>query len=126
MDEPTNGLDIPSKGQFRRMVASGVDENRCLIISTHQVHDLDSLIDNILIMEKHEIVFNQSLENISKKLLFKVSDRNDQDINVLYSEDNLRGLYQVCKNPHGEESKVDIELLFNAVLNKTKEITQIF
>lgn len=126
MDEPTNGLDIPSKGQFRRMVASGVDENRCLIISTHQVHDLDSLIDNILIMEKHEIVFNQSLENITKKLLFKVSDRNDMDINVLYSEDNLRGLYQICKNPHGEESKVDIELLFNAVLNKTKEITQIF
>jgi ABC-2 type transport system ATP-binding protein len=126
MDEPTNGLDIPSKGQFRRMVASGVDENRCLIISTHQVHDLDSLIDNILIMEKHEIVFKQSLENISKKLLFKVSDRNDMDINVLYSEDNLRGLYQICKNPHGEESKVDIELLFNAVLNKTKEITQIF
>ena len=66
------------------------------------------------------------MENISKKLLFKVSDRNDMDINVLYSEDNLRGLYQICKNPHGEESKVDIELLFNAVLNKTKEITQIF
>ena len=50
MDEPTNGLDIPSKGQFRRMVASAIDENRCLIISTHQVHDLDSLIDSIIVM----------------------------------------------------------------------------
>jgi len=126
MDEPTNGLDIPSKGQFRRMVASGVDESRCLIISTHQVHDLDSLIDNIIIMEKHEIVFHQTIENISQKLLFRVVDRNDQSENVIYSEDNLRGLYQVCKNTTGEESKVDIELLFNAVLQKTNQIKTIF
>jgi len=126
MDEPTNGLDIPSKGQFRRMVASGVDETRCLIISTHQVHDLDSLIDNIIIMEKHEIVFHQTIENISQKLLFRVVDRNDQSDNVIYSEDNLRGLYQVCKNTTGEESKVDIELLFNAVLQKTNQIKTIF
>ncbi len=126
MDEPTNGLDIPSKGQFRRMVASGVDESRCLIISTHQVHDLDSLIDNIIIMEKHEIVFHQTIENISQKLLFRVVDRNDQSENVIYSEDNLRGLYQVCKNTTGEESKVDIELLFNAVLQKTNQIKSIF
>lgn len=126
MDEPTNGLDIPSKGQFRRMVASGVDESRCLIISTHQVHDLDSLIDNIIIMEKHEIVFHQTIENISQKLLFRVVDRNDQSENVIYSEDNLRGLYQVCKNTTGEDSKVDIELLFNAVLQKTNQIKSIF
>lgn len=126
MDEPTNGLDIPSKGQFRRMVASGVDENRCLIISTHQVHDLDSLIDNIIIMEKHEIVFHQTIENITQKLLFRVADRSDHSENVIYSEDNLRGLYQVCKNTTGEDSKVDIELLFNSVLQETSKIKSIF
>ena len=126
MDEPTNGLDIPSKGQFRRMVASGVDENRCLIISTHQVHDIDSLIDNIIIMEKHEIVFHQTIENITQKLLFRVADRSDHSENVIYSEDNLRGLYQVCKNTTGEDSKVDIELLFNAVLQETSKIKSIF
>jgi len=126
MDEPTNGLDIPSKGQFRRMVASGVDENRCLIISTHQVHDLDSLIDNIIIMEKHEIVFNQLIENITKKLLFRVADRNEISENVIYSEDTLRGLFQVCKNTTGEDSKLDIELLFNAVLSDPKKIKTLF
>ncbi len=126
MDEPTNGLDIPSKGQFRRMVASGVDENRCLIISTHQVHDLDSLIDNIIIMEKHEIVFNQLIENITKKLLFRVADRNEISENVIYSEDTLRGLFQVCKNTTGEDSKLDIELLFNAILSDTKKIKTLF
>ncbi len=126
MDEPTNGLDIPSKGQFRRMVASAIDEKRCLIISTHQVHDLDSLIDSIIIMDKHEIVFNQPIENITKKLFFRVADRNEKDENVIYSEDTLRGLYQVCENKTGEDSKLDIELLFNAILNEKNRIRSIF
>ncbi len=126
MDEPTNGLDIPSKGQFRRMVASAIDETRCLIISTHQVHDLDSLIDSISIMDRHEIVFNYSLEEITRKLYFCVADRNDKNPNVLFSEDTLRGLYQVCENTTGEDSKPDIELLFNAVLANKKQIVKLF
>ncbi len=126
MDEPTNGLDIPSKGQFRRMVASAIDENRCLIISTHQVHDLDSLIDSITVMEKHEIVFNQPIEEITKKLFFRVADRNEKSEGVIYSEDSLRGLYQICKNTTGEESKLDIELLFNAILTEKNKIVKLF
>ena len=126
MDEPTNGLDIPSKGQFRRMAASAIDENRCVIISTHQVRDLDSLIDSITIMDGHEIVFNEPIENISKKLLFKVVDRNETDETVIYSEDSLRGLYQVRENRTGEESKVDIELLFNAIFADKNRIKNIF
>jgi ABC-2 type transport system ATP-binding protein len=126
MDEPTNGLDIPSKGQFRRMVASNIDDNRCLIISTHQVHDLDSLIDRITIMEQHKIIFNEPIEDITKKLFFRVADRDEKDENVIYSEDTLRGLYQVCENKTGEESKLDIELLFNAVLTSKEKIVKLF
>jgi ABC-2 type transport system ATP-binding protein len=126
MDEPTNGLDIPSKGQFRRMVASAIDESRCLIISTHQVRDLDSLIDSIIIMDGHEIVFNESIENITRKLLFRVAERNENDDTVIYSEDTLRGLYQVCENKTATESKIDIELLFNAVFANKKRIQQLF
>lgn len=126
MDEPTNGLDIPSKGQFRRMVASAIDENKCLIISTHQVHDLDSLIDSITIMDKHEIVFHQPMEEITRKLYFCVADRNEKNPSVLYSEDTLRGLYQVCENKTGEDSKLDIELLFNAVTTNKNQIVNLF
>ena len=126
MDEPTNGLDIPSKGQFRRMVASAVNDDRCLIISTHQVRDLDSLIDSIIIMDGHEIVFNEPVENITKKLLFRVADRNETDETVIYSEDSLRGLYQVKENTTGEESKLDIELLFNAIFTEKKRIMNLF
>ena len=126
MDEPTNGLDIPSKGQFRRMVASGIDNDRCLVISTHQVRDLDSLIDSITIMEGHEIIFNESTENITKKLLFKVYDRNEKDETVIHSEDTLRGFYQVRENKTGEESKLDIELLFNAIIADKNRIKKLF
>jgi ABC-2 type transport system ATP-binding protein len=126
MDEPTNGLDIPSKGQFRRMVASAIDDSRCLIISTHQVRDLDSLIDSITIMDGHEIVFNEPTENITQKLLFRVAEHNGTDETVIYSEDSLRGLYQVCENTTGEESKLDIELLFNAVFTDKKRIMKLF
>ena len=126
MDEPTNGLDIPSKGQFRRMVASSLEENRCLIISTHQVHDLESLIDSILIMENHEIVFNQTIENITKKLLFKQTDRNEKSQDLIYEMETIRGVNQLCKNTSNEDSNLDIELLFNAVISNNKTISELF
>jgi ABC-2 type transport system ATP-binding protein len=126
MDEPTNGLDIPSKVQFRRIVASAISDERCLIISTHQVRDMDSLIDNIIIMDNHKIVFNEPIENITKKLFFTVADRNETDNSVIFSEDSIRGLYQVRENKTGEESKVDIELLFGAVLTEKERIKRLF
>jgi len=126
MDEPTNGLDIPSKGQFRRMVASTLDENRCIIISTHQVRDLDSLIDSLIIMDSHEIAMNESIEAITNRLLFRLKDADKKELPVIYSEDTLRGVYQVCENANREDSKLDIELLFNAVCTNKKRIQQIF
>ena len=122
MDEPTNGLDIPSKAQFRRIVASIINEENCMIISTHQVRDLDNLIDSVTIMDNHKITFNQTLGAIEEKLLFKVSDRNSPDQYAIYSEDTLRGLYQICKNTTGESSKVDIELLFNAIVCEREKV----
>jgi ABC-2 type transport system ATP-binding protein len=126
MDEPTNGLDIPSKGRFRRLVASALDDDRCIVISTHQVRDLDSLIDHIIMMDDHEIVFNESIERIADRLLFRVRETDGADASVVYSEDSLRGVCQVCENTGREESKLDIELLFNAVYANKQRVQQIF
>jgi ABC-2 type transport system ATP-binding protein len=73
MDEPTNGLDIVSKSQFRRVIAGAVDDNKCILISTHQVKDLENLIDNITIIEEGRIVFHQSMLRIAETLHFKLS-----------------------------------------------------
>ncbi len=126
LDEPTNGLDIPSKSIFRRVMASSTNEDRLVIISTHQVRDLHSLIDSVIILDNGEIIFNQPSEIITEKLVFKVED-NDVDLkSVLYSEDNVRGLLVVKENSEHLESKLDIELLFNAIVANKKRIKEIF
>lgn len=67
-DEPTNGLDIPSKRIFRKLLASQVSDEQTVILSTHQVRDLDSLIDSVVIVEKGKIIYNESLDNTTSSL----------------------------------------------------------
>ncbi|ATP55794.1 ABC transporter ATP-binding protein [Pedobacter ginsengisoli] len=116
MDEPTNGLDIPSKVQFRRIMASSITEDRCMIISTHQVRDLDSLIDTLLVLHKKEIVLNKSLDDIGERLLFSTSGNANKD-GVLYTASNAIGNNTISINNHGHHNKVDMELLFNAIID---------
>lgn len=123
MDEPTNGLDIPSKSKFRKVIASTATENRTFIISTHQVRDLENLIDPLVIIEDGQIVFQESIENISAKLDFmKVTDRAPEGVRVIYSEPIFGGNYLLTEKTDESESPVDFELLFNAVLSKQNEI----
>ena len=126
MDEPTNGLDIPSKSQFRKIIASVATEERIIVISTHQVRDLEALIDPIIILDNSEVLLNASTEEITEKLCFKtVSTVTDHD-KVLYSEHSLRGFSVVMQNAAHEHSKADLELLFNATLTNQEQIKELF
>ena len=116
MDEPTNGLDIMSKSQFRKIIAGTLDENKCIIISTHQVKDLESLIDRITIIDDGNILFDQTTEQITSKLNFKMSFDSDEVKHALYSEESLRGSAIITKNIDGEEGKLDLEMLYKAVI----------
>jgi ABC-2 type transport system ATP-binding protein len=125
MDEPTNGLDIPSKSKFRKVVASMIDENRSIMISTHQVRDLENLIDPVIIIEQGKIIFNQSIDEISRGLSFQRTGKNEpMHDTVLYTEEVFGGMNQVIPNTSGEESQIDFELLFNAVLSNTSNIVK--
>lgn len=126
MDEPTNGLDIPSKSIFRKVMASSIQEERIVIISTHQVRDLHSLIDSVIILDNGEIIFNRPTDEITEHLLFEVKDEIIDEKTVLYSEETLRGIYTVSENPLQKESKLDMELLFNAVMNNKQRMKEIF
>ena len=119
MDEPTNGLDIPSKAQFRKAVLKFTSERATLLISTHQVRDLEALIDPIIILDRRDVLLNASLGEITEKLYFDYSTTVDPD--ALYSELIPGGCIQVLKNETGIESKVNIEALFNTV-HKHKEL----
>lgn len=123
MDEPTNGLDIPSKSEFRKLIASVATEERCVIISTHQVRDLDNLIDAIVIMDEKRILMNATTDKITERLLFTVI-REGED--ALFEDVSVRGRWGVKKNIAHEESKLDMELFFNAVLKNPSEMERLF
>lgn len=126
MDEPTNGLDIPSKSQFRKIMAGAIDENKCVIISTHQVRDLDNLIDSITILDHQDIIFSQPIEKITEKLCFKALSQRENEEKVLFSESGLRGNWAVFENDNNEDSKLDIEMLFNATFANKKIMHDLF
>jgi ABC-2 type transport system ATP-binding protein len=126
MDEPTNGLDIMSKSQFRKILAEALDEERCIIISTHQVKDLENLIDRITIIDEGKILFDQNVEEITKKLSFRFAYDQTDVATAFYSESLLRGHVIVTPNVEGEESKLDLELLYKAIVTNPDNITKLF
>lgn len=119
MDEPTNGLDIPSKAQFRKAMTKFTREDSVILISTHQVRDLENIIDPIIILDRQDVLLNATVEEISEKLYFDYSSEKIE--NVLYCEMIPGGNIQVAINTEGKDSKVSIEALFNTV-HKHKEL----
>jgi ABC-2 type transport system ATP-binding protein len=119
LDEPTNGLDIHSKSVFRKVLINAVDENQLVVISTHQVKDIESVIDKIVIIDKGEIIFENEMIPIVEKLQFKrvVSIENKD---VFYSEKSVGGYDVIMPADNGEETLIDIELLFKAVLDNAE------
>ena len=113
LDEPTNGLDIPSKAQFRKAVTKYTSEESAIVISTHQVRDLENIIDPIILLDYREVLVNASMEEISRKLFFDYGA--ELHPGALYIEQTPGGCIQVYPNVTGQESKVNVEAFFNAV-----------
>jgi len=124
MDEPTNGLDIPSKAQFRKAVTGFTREDSVIVISTHQVKDLENVIDPIIILDTRDVLLNASIEEIEKKLFFDYGTSIDPE--ALCSEMVPGGCIQVKVNTTGESSKVNIEALFNAVHKHKDFVKELF
>lgn len=122
MDEPTNGLDIPSKSQFRRVVAKGMTDDKTIIISTHQVRDVELLLDHIAIIDRNRVLLNATTSAIEKRLLFTETDRNSIPSDAIYTEQVLGGYCCIQPNNGNSESSVNLELLFNALLAEGDKI----
>ena len=119
MDEPTNGLDIPSKTQFRSAIMKYTSDDSTIVISTHQVRDLENIIDPIIILDRQDVLLNASVEEITSKLYFDYGTQLHPE--SLYSEQLPGGFIQVYHNTTGEDSQINVEALFNAV-HKNKEL----
>ncbi|MBR5802957.1 MAG: ABC transporter ATP-binding protein [Bacteroidaceae bacterium] len=127
MDEPSNGLDIPSKSQFRRVVASGMSEDKAVIISTHQVRDIDSLLDHVVIIDGSRTLLNRSVSDICSRLCFDEVSSGELTGDELFTQPSVHGQSVILPNRLGEEeSTLNLELLFNATLAHPEKIAQVF
>lgn len=116
MDEPTNGLDIPSKLIFRNIIDSSVNRDKLFVISTHQVRDIEGLIDSIVVLDNGKIKFNQSIDEVLKKLQFENYPKDKIPEKALYHQEIPGGFKAIIKNPEEVSTKIDMEVLFNAII----------
>lgn len=118
-DEPTNGLDIPSKSQFRKILVSSVTDEQLVLISTHQVKDIDTIIDKVVVIDNGAIVYQENTDEITQKLYFDVVPSLAGVENILHNEQCPFGHRIIIPTTNGNESSIDMELLFNAIINKS-------
>jgi ABC-2 type transport system ATP-binding protein len=123
MDEPTNGLDIPSKSQFRKLVTTSMSDDKMMLISTHQVRDISDILDHVLIIDHSQVLLNTGMADVTSRLAFRPLRDGDQPIFVLQSPYGPLGAVPALD---GEETKVDLEMLFNATLQNPEAINNLF
>lgn len=126
MDEPTNGLDIMAKSQFRKFIASGMSDERTIVISTHQVRDIDNVLDHVVIMNNSRVLLDESIVRVTERLAFVESDSPALAEEALYKLPSVQGNSLLLPNREGVETKLNLELLFGAVLANPEKIKELF
>lgn len=116
MDEPTNGLDIPSKMQFRRVIASQMNEQRTIIVSTHQVHDVEQLIDHVVLIEGSHLLVDESTARLTQLLRFEQRPYGASVDDALYVEPSISGASVITSAVGKPETPLNLEVFFNAVV----------
>ncbi|TLV01430.1 ABC transporter ATP-binding protein [Dyadobacter luticola] len=126
MDEPTNGLDIPSKTQFKKLVLSTFNEERIIVMATHQVRDLENLIDTIIILHENKLALQAKTDEVSQLLSFQIRPELQDHEDVLYAQISPGGYKVVTKNIFGNAGQINLEYLFNAVIESPSSMKEIF
>lgn len=126
LDEPTNGLDIPGKRLFRKAMLSGMNEDKTIIISTHQVYDVEKIIDHVVITDSCGVLLDATITDIMSKLNFGFTTDKNKASEVLISLDAPGG-YNIIEISDGSgETEVNLESLFELTRNNPGKISQIF
>jgi len=126
LDEPTNGLDIPSKSQLRKALVSAFSDDRLIIISTHQARDLESIIDAVIILDSGNIIFNRSMGEVQDRLSIHLEEHPPDSQDALYVETIPGGHVVVMPNEDQNETDIDLEILFQTVVSDPLRIANLF
>lgn len=126
LDEPTNGLDIPGKNAFRRFIARSASDERIFIISTHQVRDVAQILDHVIIIDNRKVLFDHSILEIQNKLKFVDTVKRDLTDASLFSTNSTIGTSVVIPNNDGNDTDVNLELLFSFAHEDPEGLNRIF
>ncbi len=126
MDEPTNGLDIPAKSAFRKFIIESMSDDRIFVISTHQVRDVSQILDHVLIMDKQKVLLDRTCAEIQEKMKFLETSDNNIIQNALYAIKGLGGASVILPNMDGEDSEMNLELLFDFAISNPQKLNSIF
>ena len=119
LDEPTNGLDITAKSALRSLLASYADGSKSVIIATHQAHDIENLIDRVVMIDDGQIIINQSIYTLQQCFGFGVVGSHD----AIYSTQSVAGDIGIwAADTTEEEGRFDLELLFNAAIRARESV----
>lgn len=117
LDEPTNGLDIPGKRLFRKAVLNGMSDERTVVISTHQVYDVEKILDHVIITDNDGVLLDESILEIMKRWRFLFTTDRERAGKALIALDAPGG-YNIVEPADGsEETEVNLESLFELVRN---------
>ena len=116
-DEPTNGLDIPSKSTFRKVLSGSLKEDQTMVISTHQVNDIENLVDQVIVLDEGLIKFHADLAELENEFVFSQAAKAPEG--AIYVESHLLGAQYIARHSGSVGDlggSPDLELLFNAVI----------
>lgn len=126
LDEPTNGLDIPGKNAFRRFIARSASDDRIFIISTHQVRDVSQILDHVIIIDNRKVLFDHSISEIQSKLRFVDTVKRDLVDSSLFSVNSTIGTSVVLPNTDGNDTDVNLEVLFSFAHEDPEGLNNVF
>lgn len=125
MDEPTNGLDILGKAAMRRLMAGVLDDDTTVIISTHQVRDLEQMLEQIIIMNSGKLLFNRNVTDIQTAVAFHANVPANMADDAIASAPTPGGFSVMVPNLTGEETPVNLELLFEYAMREPEKLNEL-
>lgn len=126
LDEPTNGLDIPGKSRFRKFIVSSMDNDRTIIISTHQVRDIDRVLDHVIITEASRVLLDKSVADILSRLRFSETTSREAAASALFSQPSIGGSSIITLNEGDEDTVFNLECLFEFAMKYPEKLTEVF
>src|SRR5690606_41709737 len=79
----------PSKAAFRKLMAGSIQDDRVYLISTHQIRDVDRILNHLLILKNGQLVLDANLEQLARE--YRRVQHVDADDEAIFRHDEPFG-----------------------------------